>query len=120
MLATTRLAHPLLAAGLTGQYVGDLTITGPEGTRADHGAIVIKQSGDTLTITAGPSLDRQGPATNVQLDGDKLTFHFRPPHRTEGEPWKFDLKIEAKRLTGTITASENGQTLTAQLDFAKQ
>lgn len=111
------LTWALWAAEVTGQYVGTLKGHGPDGEREGGGAIVIKKQGETLAVTAGPTLDRQSEASNVKLEGDRLTFELG---QRDGDPWKFDLKVDEKRITGTIVMSRGGETMTAKLDFAKQ
>lgn len=109
----------LFAAGPSGNYSGSLIITTPDGNQDLRATVMIKQAGDTVTVSAGPDADQQAPARNVKLDGDQLTFQVQPPN-PGAPPWTFTLKVEQKRLTGTMTATKDGETRTGKVDLAKQ
>lgn len=110
----------LLAADISGAYAGIAAVQTPNGERQRQTTIVIKQTPEKLIVSVGPNVGEQHPASNVKLDGDKLTFDVVPPG-AERPAMKFDLRIEADKLTGThIVMLRNDETRTGKVDLKKQ
>jgi hypothetical protein len=107
----------LVAADLSGSYSGVVSIKTPDGERTRRLAIIIKQTPENLSVSIGPSLDEQHAASNVKLEGDKLTFEVIPPG-AQRAAMKCDLRIEQDKLTGTqvlIPTNEERRTGTVNL-----
>ncbi|HEY3743563.1 MAG TPA: hypothetical protein VGL53_27145, partial [Bryobacteraceae bacterium] len=63
------------AADLSGKWSGTATAKTPDGETNDGTAwVVLTQSGNALTGTAGPSADKQSPITDGKVDGDTVVF----------------------------------------------
>jgi hypothetical protein len=109
----------LFAEDLSGTYSGIMKAGTPEGPREERGTIVIKQSGEKLAVTAGPTAEEQYPAAKVERNGELLGFEVTPP----GEPVKtlrFEVTVRAGKIAGKVSSSSGGQSLDAQIEFTKQ
>ena len=106
------------ALALAGTYAGSLTLEMPEGEQQMPATIVVKQEGEQLTIHAGPDAGEQMAASNIKLDGTRLTFELSPPRA--GIPWQFDLIAEPERLSGRVKASRGEEKRNGKLDLKKQ
>lgn len=108
----------LFAQDISGTYKGTLkaeTAGGTDGT----GYIVVKQTGDTLTVTAGPGPEEQHETIHVDRKGEHLKFEI-DRDGDGSRMMKFDLLVKDGKLTGTITmVSENG-TNVSLLNLVKQ
>lgn len=103
----------------TGTYHGSILVQTPDGEREMRGAIIMKQEGEKLSISAGPDTAQQHPASDIKLEGEKLTFALASPNG-EGDPWKFDCTLSGGKLAGTVTLSRNGETRTGKLEMKKE
>ena len=69
------LAGSLLAADVTGTWSGPTKVKTPDGeTVHDSVWMALKQSGSTVTGTAGPGADRQAEIKDGRVDGDQVQF----------------------------------------------
>jgi hypothetical protein len=114
MLATTlALSTTLWAWDLTGRWTGTFQPTDGESGGA---LLVLKQTGNELTGTAGPNENEQSPIKNGKIDGDKITFDLERENGT----MHFELTASGKRLSGTINREHDGEKQTAKLDVTKE
>lgn len=105
----------LSAADLDGTFKGTLK---PDNTdQANPAHVVFKTVDGKLTGTGGPDGNQQMPFTNVKLEGDRLTFELANPN---GMVMKFDLKVDADKISGKVTAERDGNTRTATLNLDRQ
>ena|SRR5579883_732984 len=109
-LLTAALALVAMAGDVSGKWSGTFT---PEGQSASGVLMVLKQSGTTLTGTAGPDDSQQWPISNGKVEGNVLSGTTTS---TDGVTYKFTLTADGDRLTGTVEAAVGGQTLKAALD----
>jgi hypothetical protein len=106
-------------ADLSGSYSGTSTIETPEGTRTRSITLVIKQSAEDLLVTVGPTGQQQHPASNLKLDGDRLTFDLIPPGQQQ-RAMAFDLKLDGTRLSGAHTLfPRNRDPLTGKIELTR-
>ena len=77
--------------------------------------LILKQSGNGLTGTAGPSEEKQFPIQNGKIDGDKVTFDID----AGGPTMHFELLATEKRLSGSVHAEHEGETRNAKLDVTR-
>ena len=123
MIATVLVAAfscALMAADITGTYAGVVAVQTPEGERQRQTTIVIKHTPEKLLVSIGHDLGEQHPASNVKLEGDRLTFDIVPPG-AESPAMKFDLKIEDDKLTGTnVVMLRNRDSRTGKVNLKKQ
>ncbi len=109
----------LFAQDLSGTYTGIMKADTPDGPREERGTIVLKQSGEKLAVTAGPSAEEQYSAAKVERNGELLRFEVTPP----GEPVKvlqFDVIVRAGKIAGKVRSNSGNQSTVAQLEFHKQ
>ena len=93
----------MAAAGLSGTYTGSLTLN----DRDHEGVIVIREANGKLAVSFGPDAAKLSPATNLKVEGDRLTLEVSPPGHGGG-PWKCDVVVKDGRLTGTAVMPEEG------------
>ena len=106
------------APDVTGVWAGSFTRSNGSQTEAHFN---LKQSGEEVTGTAGPGLDRQvtisnGKVTTVK-DVTSVTFDATQPN---GLVMKFDLKLVEGRLKGKATAEADGQKREADIDVSRE
>src|SRR5689334_9732234 len=87
-------ASSALAADVSGVWTGTLIPDGRD--KGDMALIVLRQEGDKLTGTAGPSQSEQHPLLNAAIKGDRITFEIHADNRV----LSFDLKIAGDQITG--------------------
>jgi hypothetical protein len=107
------LAATAMAADVSGDWSGTFT---PEGMDAGTAYLKLKQSGSTLSGTAGPDASQQWPITNGKVDGNTLTGVTTSP---EGAAYKFILTVDGDHITGNIDVSAGGQSMKAKLDVKR-
>jgi hypothetical protein len=113
-------AAALPAADLSGRYSGSVVMTTPEGERTRPMALVIDQSADKILVTVGPNATQLHPASNVKLDGDRMTFDLIPPGETR-VAMKFDVRVDVNTLEGTQTVlPPNREPRVGKLTLKKQ
>ena len=107
----------LAGTELTGKWTGSFDVTGPDGeTKKDHAFMNLKQNGDELTGTAGPSEERQWPISKGKIEGDKVTFEVQ----TDEPLLKFDLRLIDGHLKGEARGEKDGKTMKAALDLTRK
>lgn len=96
-------ALTLSAAGVTGKWSGSIErIGGPlGGVRTDEHFLTLKQTGDTITGTAGPKRDVQWEIVNARLDGNILTFETSIP-RSANLVFVYKLELTGQELAGSM------------------
>jgi len=97
------MAAALGAADASGKWSGNVTAPGGELTTA---YFELRQSGEDLSGTAGPSAGRQFPIRKARIQGSKLTFEVAMP---DGATMKFGLVLEAERMQGEMTREKSGE-----------
>jgi hypothetical protein len=107
------LAVAAMAADVSGDWSGTFT---PEGMDTGTAYLKLKQSGSTLSGTAGPEASQQWPITNGKVDGNTLTGITTSP---EGAVYKFILTVDGDHITGNIDVSAGGQSMKAKLDVKR-
>jgi hypothetical protein len=101
---------------VTGKWSGSFNATNPSGEIKESTAfLVLKQTGTTITGTAGPNEDEQFTIQKGKIDGDKITLEV--DH--EGNTMAFSLVLTAGRITGEAQMSREGQTMKAKIDVSR-
>ena len=106
-------AMTAMAADVTGKWKGSFA---PEGQDPSDAFAVLKQSGTTLTGTAGPEEDRQWPLVNGKVVGNKVTGEVTSP---DGIVFKLDLVLEGDHLKGDVNGMRDGQPMKAKIDLSR-
>ncbi|MGH6693581.1 MAG: hypothetical protein ACREF4_23175, partial [Gammaproteobacteria bacterium] len=110
----------LLAGDVSGSYSGTVSLPTPGGERQRPLSMILKQAPEKLIVSIGPNVSEQHAASNVKLDGDKLTFEVIPPGAGSGDGLKFDLRIDNDKLTGTQVVTRSGESRTGKVHLKKQ
>jgi hypothetical protein len=106
-------AMTAMAADVTGKWKGSFA---PEGQDPSSAFVVLKQSGTTLTGTAGPGEDQQWPLANGKVVGNKITGEVTSP---EGLVFKLDLVLEGEHIKGDVNGMRDGQAMKAKIDLTR-
>src|SRR5580765_7787450 len=112
-LLTAVFAMTALAADVTGKWAGTFA---PEGQEPGNCVVVLKQSGTTLTGTAGPDENQQWPLKDGKLENNKITGEVNSP---DGAVYKLDLVVEGEHIKGVVTVTVGGQSMKAKVDMTK-
>jgi hypothetical protein len=97
-------AMSALAADASGKWSGTFA---PEGQSPNDAYLILKQSGTSLTGSAGPDESQQWPLSNGKVDGQKITGEVTSP---DGILFKVTLVLDGDKLTGEVAATQNGET----------
>jgi hypothetical protein len=102
-------------ADVSGKWSGSFDISGPDGEgKAAMAFLVLKQTGDSITGTAGPNEQQQFTIKTGKIDGDKITLEVA---HDNGLVLKFDLTLADGHIKGDVTGERgDGQKMTAKLD----
>jgi hypothetical protein len=117
------LAQQEKAADLTGVWVGTFTSTTSTGEPDEDPAYLsLKQKGEELTGTGGPTADRQMPISKGKVTTVKsvTTAIFEATENPERPPIQFELKLVDGRLKGTASQESNGRKRTAVVDVGRE
>lgn len=109
----------LLAQGIAGTYSGIMEADTPGGTPDERGTIVLKQDGEKLVVTAGPSAEEQLPATKLERDGDSLKFEIAPGGDS-GKRLQFEVTVREGKITGRVKVIDGDRTIIGKLEFSRQ
>jgi len=103
----------LSAADATGTWKGTLA---PENRDPGPALVILKQTGDTITGTAGPDESERNEIANGKVTGNTVTFEVS---RGEGT-MKFVLMLDGDTLAGRVTREREGQQQTAKLNLKRE
>jgi hypothetical protein len=112
------LAMTAAAADVTGKWSGTFTVTGPDGSAGDSNPafMILKQSGSTLTGTAGGDEAEQWPIENAKIENNKITGSVNP---SDGATYTVSLTVDGDRMTGEVTVSQGGQTMKGKIELKR-
>jgi hypothetical protein len=102
---------------VTGKWSGSFNATGPNGeTKETNALLLLKQTGTDITGTVGPDENEQFAIQKGKIEGDKITLAV--DH--DGMTMRFDLAVNAGRITGEVQMSRDGQTRNAKIDVSRK
>ena len=113
MFMIAALAMTAMAADVSGKWSGTFT---PEGQNAGNAFLVLKQSGASLTGSAGPDENQQWAISDGKVAGNKLTGQVTSP---DGAIYKFTLSLEGEHIKGSIEVNAGGQAMKGMLDVTR-
>jgi len=93
----------LSAADVSGKWSGNVTAPGGEITT---GYFDLRQTGEELSGTAGPSAQTQWPIRKGSIRGTKLEFEVAMPDQGV---MRFDLTVEGERIQGEMSLVKGGE-----------
>jgi len=83
------------ASDVTGKWTGSMALN--DGT-SQSAYVHLKQNGEVVTGTMGPSDEKQFPITSGGVDREQVTIQAQPGPAV----LKLSLKLEATKLTGEV------------------
>src|ERR1051325_1915328 len=86
-------AMTAIAADVSGKWSGTFS---PADGDSNNAYAVLKQTGSTVTGTAGPGEDQQWPFTG-KIEGNRLTGEVKSP---DGPVFKLDMMLDGDTLKG--------------------
>jgi uncharacterized protein (DUF2147 family) len=112
------LAMTAAAADVTGKWSGSYALIGPDGSAGESNPafLILKQSGTTLTGTAGSDEADQFPIENAKIENNKITGSVNP---SDGATYTVSLTVDGDRMTGEVTVSQGGQTMKAKIELKR-
>jgi hypothetical protein len=112
------LAITAAAADVTGKWSGTFTVAGPDGSAGNSqpAFLILKQSGSTLTGTAGGDEAEQWPIENAKIENNKITGTVNP---SDGATYTVSLTVDGDRMTGEVTVSQGGQTMKGKIELKR-
>lgn len=107
----------LSAADVTGKWEGTAEFKRSDGTPSGLSIVLIlKQSGQDVTGSAGPNADEQVPIQKGKFDGQKLTFEVNADDRV----FKLELTLAGDKLEGQAKGEDgSGNPMTAKLSLSR-
>ena len=112
-LLTAVFAMTALAADVTGKWAGSFA---PEGQDPSNAVVFLKQTGTSVTGSAGPDDGQQWPLSDGKLVGNKLTGTVSSP---DGMIFKLDLTLEGDHIKGDVLMTHDGETMKGKIDVTR-
>jgi hypothetical protein len=103
------------AADVSGNWSGKTRLTVNGRTEEDTIYLSLRQNADSITGTAGPTLEQQAPIRTGKIEGNHITLEVPIPDGV----FKFDINLEGDHLKGDVVAVAQGQTIKATMDATK-
>jgi hypothetical protein len=101
---------------VTGQWSGDVITESAEGQHTQYPfVLILKQEGNSLTGTMGPSDGKPLPVQNGKIESGRLTFTVE----TDQVSVKFELTLDGGHLKGKTAGTDKGQRFTGTLDMTR-
>jgi hypothetical protein len=110
-------AMAMAAAGadVTGKWSGTIS---PDGRDSSSAYAILKQTGTTITGSAGPSDSEQWPELKGSIKGDKVTVQVTSA--SNGTTYKCELVLQGDHLKGDVSStSTDGQATKGKMDLAR-
>ena len=95
LAAMLAMAASAWATEVTGKWKGSMTL---ESGGEQPALVMLKQSGEAVTGSQGPTEDHQFPITSGRFDGKQVTIEARPGAAV----FKLSMKLDGNRLTGDV------------------
>jgi hypothetical protein len=108
----------LMGADLTGTWAGSFDMTNSAGeTHNDVVHMELKQVGNTVSGTVGPSADRQWKIINGKIDGKTITWEVNPDANASV---KFKLTLDGDRLHGDAAMERGDEKRSVKVDVKRK
>jgi hypothetical protein len=115
VLLTVLLAVAAFGADVSGKWSGTYTF---EDGNSGAAFMLLKQSGGTISGTAGPGEDQQWAIQNGKVDGNKISFELKSPD--DGATYKLELTLAGDTMKGAVTAGAGGgQGVKGKIELAR-
>lgn len=103
------------AADVTGKWSGSFTL-GDAGGDGGTAFLVLKQSGTTISGTAGGTEAEQFPLENAKIDGNKITGTV---NASDGNTYSVSLTVDGDKMSGDLTITGGGQTMKGKITLKR-
>ena len=103
------------AADVTGKWSGSFTL-GEGGGEGGTAFMVLKQSGTTLSGSAGATAEEQFPLENAKIDGNKITGSV---NASDGNTYTVSLTVDGDKMSGELTVTAGGQTMKGKIELKR-
>ncbi len=113
----TLLSAATFAADITGKWTGSFVFSMDGESHSSTIFLDLKQSGDTVSGTAGPSQEKQWNIKSGKANGNKISFTVD----SDGGPVSVQLEADGDRLTGSANGqTDEGKKLEAKIEAKRQ
>ena len=109
-------ATALYAVNVTGRWSGTLQMEGEADSKPAY--LILKQDGNKLTGSAGPSESEQHSFEGGKLEGSKLTFDVPLGGQGEGS-MHFALQVEGDQMSGQVKRNGEGRYEAAKISLKR-
>lgn len=110
-------AFAALAADATGKWSGSFNVTMDDQTKEASAYMDLKQDGNKITGTVGPSAENQFPIKAGSIDGNKIHLEVIPEHGPAMVA--FELVLDGDRITGNASGEGEGHKMSAKVDVKR-
>ena len=106
-----------LLADVTGKWTGTFTHSEGGDSKSDTAYASLKQTGNEITGTAGPSAEQQFQIKKGSIAGNKITLEIQAD---EGS-FKLSLTVDGDHMIGDVEGQgPDGQKMLAKLDLKRE
>jgi hypothetical protein len=118
MFLTLVLTITATAADVTGKWSGTFAVTNPDGSAGEPNpaVMILKQTGSTISGTAGTSEAEQFPIDNAKIDGNKISGTVNP---NDGATYVVTMTVNGDRMAGELTVTQGGQTIKGKIELKR-
>jgi hypothetical protein len=109
-------AAALCAINVTGKWSGTLQLEGEADSKPAY--LVLKQDGDKLAGSAGPSESEQHSFEGGKVEGNKLTLDVPLGGQGEGS-MHFDMQVQGDQMTGQVKRGGEGKNEAAKISLKR-
>ena len=99
-------ATALCAINVTGKWSGTMQMEGEADSKPAY--LILKQDGNKLAGSAGPSESEQHAFEGGKLEGNRLTFDVPLGGQGEGA-MHFDMQVQGDQMTGQVKRGGEGK-----------
>ena len=114
VLLIAAIAMTAAAADVTGKWSGSFSLGDAGGSGTAF--LVLKQTGATLSGTAGGTEDEQFPLENAKIDGNKISGTV---NASDGNTYTVLLTVDGDKMSGELTVSGGGQTMKGKIELKR-
>lgn len=101
------------ATNVTGKWSGTLQVAGETDTKPAY--MILKQDGDKLSGSGGPTESEQHPFDGGKVEGNKLTFDVPLGEKS----MHFEMEANGDQITGQVSQQNEGATETAKISLKR-
>ena len=106
------------AADVSGKWSGTYAVIGAHGEAGETNPaiLILKQSGATLTGTAGADENEVWPLENAKIDKNRITATVNP---SDGATYSISVTFDGDRMTGEVTVTQGSQSEKCKVELKR-